>query len=128
MKSADSMTSSGFCCDGGCDNVNNMISRRSFVAASALASVSLRAAAKKIPVGLEMYSVRDELMKDLPGTVRAVAKMGYEVMEFYAPYFQWTTDYAKDVRKQLTIWECAATRRITTRSRSRRMASSTPSR
>jgi sugar phosphate isomerase/epimerase len=78
-----------------------MISRRSFVAASALAPLALRAAAKKIPVGLEMYSVRDELMKDVPATVNAVAKMGYEVMEFYAPYFQWTTDFAKGVRKQL---------------------------
>ncbi len=78
-----------------------MISRRDFVAWSGLAPVALKAASKKIPVGLEMYSVRGELMKDLPGTVSAVAKMGYEVMEFYAPYFQWTPDYAKGVRKQL---------------------------
>jgi sugar phosphate isomerase/epimerase len=35
------------------------------------------------------------------GTVRAVAKMGYEVVEFYAPYFRWTDSYAKDVRKLL---------------------------
>ena len=48
-----------------------------------------------------MYSVRGELMKDLPGTVQAVAKMGYQVMEFYAPYFQWTPEYAKGVRRQL---------------------------
>jgi sugar phosphate isomerase/epimerase len=27
--------------------------------------------------------------------------MGYEVVEFYAPYYQWTTDQAKDVRKLL---------------------------
>ena len=31
----------------------------------------------------------------------AVAKMGYEVVEFYAPYFQWTPDYAREVRKLL---------------------------
>ena len=35
------------------------------------------------------------------GTVRAVAKMGYEVVEFYSPYYQWTPDYAKEVRKLL---------------------------
>src|SRR2546425_9059730 len=35
------------------------------------------------------------------GTVRSVAKMGYEVVEFYAPYFRWTDAYAKDVRKLL---------------------------
>jgi sugar phosphate isomerase/epimerase len=56
---------------------------------------------KQVPVGLELYSVRDELGKDLLGTVRAVAKMGYEVVEFFSPYYQWTTDYAKEVRKTL---------------------------
>jgi len=56
---------------------------------------------KSLPVGLELYSVRDELAKDLIGTVRAVAKMGYEVVEFYSPYYQWTPEYARDVRKLL---------------------------
>jgi sugar phosphate isomerase/epimerase len=57
--------------------------------------------AGRVPVGLELYSVRDELGKDPLGTVRAVAKMGYEVVEFFSPYYQWTTDYAKEVRKTL---------------------------
>ncbi len=35
------------------------------------------------------------------GTVVAVAKMGYEGVEFYAPYFDWTPGYAKQVRKVL---------------------------
>lgn len=56
---------------------------------------------KHIPVGLELYSVRDELAKDLVGTVAAVAKMGYQVVEFYAPYLSWTPAYAKQVRKLL---------------------------
>jgi sugar phosphate isomerase/epimerase len=79
------------------------ISRRSAVL-GAVAAAGLRAAAapaKRVPVGLELYSVRDELQKDLMGTVRAVAKMGYEVVEFYSPYFSWTTDYAKQVRALL---------------------------
>jgi sugar phosphate isomerase/epimerase len=54
--------------------------------------------AKKIPVGLELYSVREALAKDLMGTLRAVAKMGYEIVEFYSPYFEWTPDDAKKVR------------------------------
>jgi sugar phosphate isomerase/epimerase len=40
-------------------------------------------------------------MRDLPGTVTAVAKMGYEVVEFWAPYYQWTPAQARDVRKLL---------------------------
>ncbi len=59
------------------------------------------AQSKKIPIGIELYSVRGELQKDMPGTVRAVAKMGYQVVEFYSPYYSWTTDQAKDVRKLL---------------------------
>jgi len=51
-----------------------------------------------IPVGLELYSVRNELQKDLMATVRGVAKMGYECVEFYDPYYSWTADYAKQVR------------------------------
>jgi sugar phosphate isomerase/epimerase len=80
------------------------LSRRGFLASSAAAvtlSSSIRAAGKAIPVGLEMYSVRDELTKDLMGTIRAVGKMGYQVMEFYAPYYDWTPEQAKDVRKLL---------------------------
>jgi sugar phosphate isomerase/epimerase len=41
------------------------------------------------------------MKKDMPGTVRAVAKMGYQVVEFYSPYYDWTTEQAKDVRKLL---------------------------
>lgn len=78
------------------------VSRRTFLAQSGLTlSAAALAAGKQVPVGLEMYSVRDELMKDLPATVRAVAKMGYEVVEFYAPYFMWSPEYAKEVRKQM---------------------------
>lgn len=76
------------------------IPRRTFlVLAGALPFVIKGSAAAKVPVGLELYSVRDELMKDLMGTVRAVAKMGYEVVEFYAPYYSWTPQTATEVRK-----------------------------
>ncbi len=77
------------------------ITRRNFLAAASVApfAVGTAAAQKKIPVGLEMYSVRKALATDLMGTIRAVAKMGYEDMEFYAPYYTWTADQVKDVRK-----------------------------
>jgi sugar phosphate isomerase/epimerase len=48
-----------------------------------------------------MYSVRKALMTDLLGTVRKVCEMGYQDVEFYAPYYTWTADQAKDVRKLL---------------------------
>jgi sugar phosphate isomerase/epimerase len=58
-------------------------------------------AVSSIPVGLELYSVRDELQRDPAGTVRAVAEMGYQGVEFYAPYFDWTEAQTKDMRKLL---------------------------
>ena len=78
-------------------------SRRSFLAMSAALPWALRGvsfgSAHSIPVGLELYSVRDELQKDPQGTVLAVAKMGYQAVEFYAPYYDWTEAQAKDMRK-----------------------------
>jgi sugar phosphate isomerase/epimerase len=91
------------------------LSRRNFLALSgvvpallAAQSVTSRTSAadtpapapttKKIPIGLELYSVRTELMRNLPDTLRTVAKQGYEVVEFYAPYATWTLPFAKGVR------------------------------
>lgn len=88
------------------------ISRRSFLAMFALATPAamsatlpwgLRSAASpaSIPVGLELYSVREALKSDPEATVRAVAQMGYQAVEFYAPYFEWTETQAKQMRKLL---------------------------
>jgi sugar phosphate isomerase/epimerase len=94
------------------------VSRRAFLATSAVLpaaiasqvfpgdvaaqpSTSESAGGKKYPIGLELYSVRGELGRDLPNTLRTVAKCGYEVVEFYSPYFKWTPAYAKDVRAQM---------------------------
>ncbi len=78
------------------------VSRRSFLAATAVAPFAVSAANRKqIPVGLELYSVRDELKENFSGTLEKVAQMGYECVEFFAPYYDWTPDYAKQVRTQL---------------------------
>jgi sugar phosphate isomerase/epimerase len=78
------------------------VSRRTFLAMSATLPFALKAsAASSIPVGLELYSVRKELQRDPQATVRAVAKMGYQCVEFYAPYFQWSEDETKQMRKLL---------------------------
>jgi sugar phosphate isomerase/epimerase len=77
------------------------LTRRTFLAASATLPFAFRslAADNSIPVGLELYSVREALKKDPDGTVRAVAQMGYQAVEFYAPYFDWTHAQAKQMRK-----------------------------
>ncbi len=78
------------------------LSRRSFLAFSAVLPWALSArAAKSIPAGLELYSVREELKKDPEGTVRAVAQMGYQGVEFYAPYFEWSESQTRQMRKLL---------------------------
>jgi sugar phosphate isomerase/epimerase len=58
-------------------------------------------ASRSIPIGLELYSVREALKQDPQGTVRAVAQMGYECVEFYAPYFEWSETETKQMRKLL---------------------------
>ena len=84
---------------------NEPITRRraaaAMLAAPAAIATIAQGARKHPPVGLELYSVRGELKKDLFATVRAVGKMGYDGVEFYSPYTDWTTGYAKDVRKLL---------------------------
>lgn len=102
-------------------SVDSSLSRRRFLAMSSVVPAALLASSagvrglaaeptapalaskpiKKRPIGIELYAVRGELTKDLPATLREVAKIGYEVVEFYAPYFQWTPPYAKEVRTLL---------------------------
>jgi sugar phosphate isomerase/epimerase len=79
------------------------ITRRSFLALSSALPLALKAYASSstIPVGLELYSVREGLKKDLEGTVRAVGQMGYQCVEFYAPYFEWSEAQTKQMRKLL---------------------------
>jgi len=77
----------------------NNLSRRTFLSFTAVLPWAWRAvAAAPIPIGLEMYSVRDELAKDSKGTVRAVAAMGYQGLEFYAPYLDTTPAQAKEMK------------------------------
>jgi sugar phosphate isomerase/epimerase len=88
------------------------LTRRSFLAAAAAASVtSLNAKYKNVPIGLEMYSVRNEMSKDVVAAVRRVGQMGYQGVEFYSPYMQWTPEFAKEVRKVLdeTKMKCWST-------------------
>jgi sugar phosphate isomerase/epimerase len=51
----------------------------------------------KLPIGLQLYSVRKDCEQDLPGVLAAVAKMGYEGVEF-AGYYNRS---AAELRKML---------------------------
>jgi len=59
-------------------------------AAMALPSIALAEDAPKptIPIGLELYSVRNLIPKDFTGTIEAIGKMGYQGVEF-AGYHGW---------------------------------------
>lgn len=83
-----------------------VVSRRTFLAAAGAVPLAMSAGVaaarqRAVAVGLELYSVRTELANDLLGTVSTVAKMGYQVVEFYSPYLQWSNAQAKEVRQRL---------------------------
>jgi sugar phosphate isomerase/epimerase len=67
-----------------------------------LAAPLALAQGKNLPVGLQLFTLRNELEKDVPGTLQRVAQIGYRQVEFYVPfYFTWTAAFARDVRKSL---------------------------
>jgi sugar phosphate isomerase/epimerase len=53
----------------------------------------------RFPVGLQQTAVSRNIQQDLTGTLRAIAKMGYDIIEFSAGTFMnWTPDQAREVR------------------------------
>jgi sugar phosphate isomerase/epimerase len=92
-----------------------LVSRRGFIAKSIAAAAVLASSAdgasqdqkkkeratnrsrRRAPIGLQLYSVREDCKRDLPGTIAAVAKMGYKGVEF-AGYYDRS---AKQLRKML---------------------------
>src|SRR5512146_2046333 len=74
------------------------LTRRTFgcVAGAGFAGVLL-AARKKIPIAVQVYSVRKVAEADLAGTVAGIAKIGYKGVEFAGYY----NHEAKEIRKML---------------------------
>ena len=65
----------------------NRFSRRDFgrAAVSAAGLLAMRKAAfgaARIPIGVQLYSVRNDCAKDLPGVLAGLAKLGYQGVEF----------------------------------------------
>ncbi len=83
--------------------VTRSVSRRGFfekgaaILAAACAARKLAFGKARVPIALQLYSVRHEFGKDQPGTLAAVAKMGYQGVEF-AGYFN---RKAEELRKML---------------------------
>lgn len=61
-----------------------MLSRRGFLASAAAAGV-LRADPLGLPIGCQLYPVRDALGKDFEGTLRELAGIGYKTVEMCSP-------------------------------------------
>jgi sugar phosphate isomerase/epimerase len=55
----------------------------------------------RIPIGLELWTVRTDVNRDVLSTLAAVARLGYESVEFYSTYLDWTLDHAREVRAKL---------------------------
>jgi sugar phosphate isomerase/epimerase len=67
------------------------ITRRDFILQASLLSSSAMLLAtnsyghttKKYKMGLQLFSIRDAMAKDVPGTLKAVASLGYQDLEIY---------------------------------------------
>lgn len=79
------------------------LSRRGVLQIGAAAMLAPRALfgapAKKIPVGVQLYSVRKHCGEDFDGTLKQIAEMGFEGVEF-AGYYKYAGDPAA-LRKKL---------------------------
>jgi sugar phosphate isomerase/epimerase len=80
----------------------HLFSRRRFALLAAAGAANAAQAKSPIPVGLQQTAVGRNIQQDLAGTLRAIAKMGYELIEFSANTFMtWTPEKAREVRAML---------------------------
>jgi sugar phosphate isomerase/epimerase len=84
--------------------LSSAVTRREFLGGIGAAGVTLglgvaplaqAAASKQIPVGLQLYSVREKCKTDLPDTLAVVSKIGYRAVEFAGYYDRSATDLRK---------------------------------
>src|SRR5215469_3638275 len=79
-----------------------MITRREFLSGAAAVSIAAgmgaRAQTKKLNIGLELYSLRDDAKRDLPGTLAKARAMGFDHIETGADFYGRT---AEEFRKLL---------------------------
>ncbi len=61
----------------------------------------------KLPIGIQLYSVRDYLEKDFAGTIKAIGKMGYDIVEFAGVYGH-SADEVKAICKEAGVTPLSA--------------------
>ena len=71
-------------------------------------------AGEKIPIGLQLYSVRQDCEKDLASVLQAVAKMGYQGVEFAGYYNRSATELARTAAEAWpqVLWHAHFTRHV----------------
>jgi sugar phosphate isomerase/epimerase len=82
-----------------------MIKRRDFLRNTALGAAAVAASTKwtsglfaspyNKPIGLQLYTLRNELQKDVPGTIKKVAEIGYREVEVYDFYGRTAAEFGK---------------------------------
>ena len=85
-----------------------MINRRDFIKGTAAGAATIAAAADLTrsvfanpygkPIGLQLYTVREQLEKDVPGTLKKVAAIGYKEVEIYDLYGMSPAAFSKLVK------------------------------
>ncbi len=61
----------------------------------------------EIPIALQLYSIRDEMADDVPGTLRRVAEMGYDGVEF-AGFFEHSAEELAEMCDDLGLERAGA--------------------
>ena len=77
--------------------------RREFLRATAMGTLAISSQLPESlfanpygkPVGLQLYTLRDQLEKDVAGTIQQVAKIGYRDVEIYSLYGKSPAEFAK---------------------------------
>ncbi|WP_299664813.1 sugar phosphate isomerase/epimerase [uncultured Polaribacter sp.] len=64
-------------------NRRNFIKKSSWLVAGTIIMPTFASISKKMPIGLQIYSVREQLKIDFEGTMKKIAQIGYEQIESY---------------------------------------------
>ncbi len=48
-----------------------------------------------LPIGLQLYTLRDQLVKDMPGTIKRIAEIGYKEVEVYDYYGKSAAEFSR---------------------------------